>query len=123
MLISWQFARYLVVGGTGTLLHLAVMVATVELLGWAVTWGAVLGFLSALLVSFVANYRWTFASTRSPVGALGRYTLVCVSGLLLNLLMMHSLVALLDIWYLTAQIAVIWVVPVINYLLNRYWSF
>lgn len=123
MLISWQFVRYLVVGGAGTLLHLAVMLATVELLGWAVTWGAVLGFLSALLVSFVANYRWTFASTRSPLATLCRYTVVSVSGLLLNLLMMHGLVALLDIWYLTAQIAVIWVVPVTNYLLNRYWSF
>lgn len=122
-MLSWQFVRYLVVGGAGTLLHLLVMLAAVELLGLAVTWGAVLGFLSALLVSFVANYRWTFASTRSPVAALGRYTLVCVSGLLLNLLMMHGLVALLDIWYLTAQVAVIWVVPVINYLLNRYWSF
>lgn len=118
-----QFIRYLVVGGTGTALHLLVMIAAVELARLSITWGVVLGYLAALLFSFTLNYRWTFGSDRSPYATFVRYTLISLSGLLLNALMVNGLVAFTGIWYLTAQLSVIWVVPITNYLLSRYWAF
>ncbi|NLY57964.1 MAG: GtrA family protein [Gammaproteobacteria bacterium] len=118
-----QFVRYLIVGAAGTLTHLLIMAAAVELASLSVTWGTVLGYLGALSLSFAFNYRWTFASSRAPLATFCRYTAVSLSGLLLNVLMVNGLVGLLGIWYLTAQLSVIWVVPVTNYLLSRYWAF
>jgi putative flippase GtrA len=46
-----------------------------------------------------------------------------VSGLLLNTGMVYAMVEYLHWWYLTAQISVIFVVPISNFLLNRYWAF
>lgn len=122
-MVRHQFIRYLVVGGVGTVLHLLVMMATVEIAHLSITWGVVLGYLAALLFSFALNYRWTFASVRSPCATFVRYTLISLSGLLLNALMVNGLVAFTGIWYLTAQLSVIWVVPITNYLLSRYWAF
>lgn len=118
-----SFIRYLVVGGAGTVLHLLVMVAAVELAGLNLTLGVVLGYLAALLFSFALNYRWTFGSVRSPCATFVRYTLISLSGLALNALMVNGLVTYTGIWYLAAQLSVIWVVPITNYLLSRYWAF
>lgn len=118
-----QFIRYLVVGGVGTALHLLVMVVAVEVTRLSITQGVVLGYLAALLFSFALNYRWTFGSDRSPCATFIRYTLISLSGLLLNALMVNGLVIYTGIWYLTAQLSVIWVVPITNYLLSRYWAF
>jgi putative flippase GtrA len=87
------------------------------------TGGAVAGFIGALLVSYILNYRWSFDSSRPHVSSLWRYALVSVSGLVLNTTMVSAIVNYLQWWYLTAQLSVIWIVPISNFILNRYWAF
>lgn len=118
-----QFARYLLVGGLGTGVHLLFLVISVELAGLSATSGAIIGFISALLVSFLLNYKWTFKSCKPYISSFWRYFVVSISGLMLNTLMVNGLVKYFGLWYFTAQLSIIWVVPISNYLLNKYWSF
>ncbi|MEW6562305.1 MAG: GtrA family protein [Pseudomonadota bacterium] len=122
-MLTRQLTRYLIAGGLGTLTHLAVLALCVEVFGWSPVAGAVAGFLGALSVSYVLNHHWAFESRRSHIGSFWRYTLVSLGGLALNTAMMAGLVHYLHWWYFTAQLSVIFVVPLINFVLNRYWTF
>ena len=123
MKLQNQFLRYLLVGGAGTLVHLLILAFTVEIFSRSATTGTILGFCGALFVSFTLNHKWTFDTKRSRLNVLWRYVLVSVFGLILNVSMVNGLVNSLGWWYLWAQLSVIWVVPITNFLLNKYWSF
>jgi putative flippase GtrA len=118
-----QFQRYLIVGALGTGVHLAILALCVEWLCMGATGGTVAGFIGALLVSYILNHRWAFDSSRPHASSLWRYALVSVSGLVLNTTMVSAMVNYLQCWYFTAQLSVIWVVPISNFFLNRYWTF
>jgi len=118
-----QFQRYLIVGALGTGVHLVILALCVEWLGMGATGGAVAGFIGALLVSYILNHRWAFDSSRAHTSSLWRYALVSVSGLALNTAMVSAMVNYLQWWYFTAQLSVIWIVPISNFILNRYWTF
>lgn len=122
-MLARQFTRYLVVGGLGTGTHLAILALCVELLRQSAIIGAIAGFIGALSVSYVLNHQWAFESQRAHVSSLWRYVVVSLGGLALNTGMMMALVHYLHWWYFTAQLSVIMIVPVINFLLNRYWTF
>lgn len=122
-MLSSQVSRYIVTGGLGTVTHLAVLALCVEWLGFDAVLGAVAGFLSALSVSYVLNHYWTFQSRRSHLSSLCRYVAVSCTGLILNTGMMYALVSFLHWWYFAAQLSVILVVPITNFLLNRFWTF
>lgn len=118
-----QFHRYLIIGALGTGVHLGILTVCVEWLDMNATTGAVAGFIGALLVSYLLNHRWAFDSSRPHTSALWRYALVSVSGLVLNTAMVNALVNYMQWWYFTAQLSVIWIVPISNFILNRYWTF
>ena len=122
-MLSRQAFRYIVVGGLGTAVHLAVLTFMVERYGTGVVYATVAGFVAALFISYVLNHYWTFQSQRRHGSSFWRYVLVCLSGLLLNTCMVFVMVEYLGWWYLSAQLCVILVVPMSNYLLNRYWAF
>lgn len=122
-MLSSQVGRYVIVGGLGTAAHLAILALCVEWLCLDAVLGAIAGFLGALSVSYVLNHYWTFQSRRPHLSSLWRYVTVSLAGLMLNTGMMYTLVYFLHWWYFTAQLSVILIVPISNFLLNRYWTF
>ena len=122
-MLSRQAFRYVVGGGLGTAVHLAVLTLMVEWYGMGVVYATVAGFMAALFISYVLNHYWTFQSQRRHASSFWRYVLVCLSGLMLNTGMVYVMVEYFGWWYLSAQLCVILVVPISNYLLNRYWAF
>lgn len=121
--LSRQAWRYLLVGAAGTLAHLGVLAAAVEWGGLGVAAGSVAGFCAALALSYVLNRHWTFQVDRPGGGSFWRYLLVCLSGLALNTAMVVLLVDWLHWGYLLAQLSVLFVVPVSNFVLSRHWAF
>jgi putative flippase GtrA len=122
-MVAKQFARYLLVGGLGALTHLGVLAVCVEQLGQNPIVGTSAGFICALLLQYTLNHRWTFRSTRSHASSLWRYVIVSLSGFALNTGLMAALINYLHVWYFTAQLSVIIVAPISNFILNRYWAF
>ena len=122
-MLSGQIARYVMVGGLGTATHLAILALCVERFDFDAVQGAIAGFLGALSVSYALNHYWTFQSHRPHLSNLWRYVTVSLAGLMLNTGMMYALVVFFHWWYLTAQLSVILIVPISNFMLNRHWTF
>lgn len=118
-----QFLRYALVGLFGTVIHFSLMVLAAEHWGWDPLVAATLGFLAAFIASYLINKRWTFASGLSHATSAWRYGAVSLLGLGVNSALLALLVYGFSFWYVSAQLAVIMVVPIMNFGLNRYWTF
>jgi putative flippase GtrA len=115
--------RYVVVGILGTLAHFTTTVALVEGLSVDPVVATVLGFIVALVLSFVLVRGWVFGSSAAVARTFPRYVMVSVAGLLLNALIMHVTVDVVRVSYLWGLCAVVLVVPAFNFTLNRTWTF
>lgn len=115
--------KYGVVGVLGTLVHIGVLAFVVEIFQGNAMLGSIIGFLCALLISYLLNYYWTFESTHDHLSSFARYLIVSLVGLGLNTLLMYITVIVLGWWYIYGQLTVILVVPATNYVLNRLWTF
>ncbi len=115
--------KYLVVGVLGTLTHLSLLYITVEFLTFSPILGSSLAFIWVVLQSYLLNRNWTFQSDKAHITTLPRYIVVSVAGFLTNLLIMFVMVNVLGLWYMLAQTVTILVIPALNFLLNKYWTF
>lgn len=115
--------RYGLVGLLGTILHFASVIALVELAGLDPVIGSALGFILVLVISYFLNRTWTFRAKGQRAGRFLIYTTVSLIGLALNSGIMYVAVYLLEWNYLYGQSLVVVVVPVVNYILNRTWTF
>jgi putative flippase GtrA len=122
-MLAAQVIRYAVAGGLGTAAHLGVLVFSVETLGAGIVTASAAGFGAALAVSYGLNRLWTFRGGRRQQGRFWRYALVCLGGLAINTGLMVGLVEWLRWPYLLAQLSVIFVVPISNFMLSRHWAF
>lgn len=115
--------RYAVVGIIGTATHIGSLVILVEQFALNPIIASTIGFIITLIISYYLNHYWTFHSGRTHTYALPRYTMVSLSGLVLNATIMHVTVNVFGWWYVIGQMCVILVVPASNFLMNYHWSF
>ena len=115
--------RFGISGIAATLTHVLVFVALVEGLSVAPVPASVPAFCAALLVSYGLNYRWTFAATGEHGVLLPRFVLVSIAGLLVNVSITYAVVDIGGYWYGYALAAVIATVPLLTFLLSKFWVF
>ncbi|MEM7501080.1 MAG: GtrA family protein [Pseudomonadota bacterium] len=115
--------RYLVAGGTATLVHLAVLAVLVESFGWGELVSTSIGFLCAIPVNFHLQRTWVFKSNGPYVNEFTKYLLVTVSTFLLNGLIFALLHSQLGIQYLVAQLMTTAVVLLANFTINFFFTF
>jgi len=115
--------RYAVVGVIGTILHFGTLYALVEGVSFDPVTASAIGFIVALIASYLLNRHWTFEHRVPRPGAFFRYLLVSVFGLLLNSAIMFTGTHVLEFPYLLVQFTVVFVVPAVNYLANHFWAF
>lgn len=118
-----QFVRYGAVGALGTALHFGAAIMLVEGAGANPVAASGAGFMVAFVVQYLLNRTWVFASRVGPWRGLARYAVVCATGLAISLVLMHAATAWLHLDYLWGLAAVVAVVPVTNFTLNRLWTF
>jgi putative flippase GtrA len=115
--------RFLSVGAVATAAHYAVLIALVELLGVNATAAAAIGFTVGALVSYTANYGFTFTSTLPHRVAMPRFAVSAGCGVLINSAVMAALTMGLGVHYLVAQVVATGTALLWNYLTGYYWSF
>lgn|GEM_PF-1235067 len=120
---SSRLMRYGVAGLCSLLVHLLVLVALVESGLAAPVPASVAGFAASVAVSFILQHRWVFRSSAPLAASFGRFLVVVVIGLLLNVLIMSAGVNGLGLYYPLVQMVAFAAVPVSNYLFNRAWTF
>jgi putative flippase GtrA len=121
MLVS--MVKYFVVGGLGTITHLSLLYATVEYLSFEPLVGSSVVFIWVVIQSYLLNKNWTFENNSKHTSTLPRYLVVSGIGFLSNLLLMYLMINVLELWYMLAQILTVTVIPAMNFLLNKYWTF
>jgi putative flippase GtrA len=118
-----QFLRYGVVGAVGTALQYAILVALVQFTRTPAVAASTAGAIAGALANYVLNHRWTFVSGRTHNHALPRFAAVALAGIALNGIVMASMLNLVGVHYLLAQIIATGVVLVAGFLANRAWTF
>jgi putative flippase GtrA len=115
--------RFLWVGAVATAAHYAVLITLVEVFGMNATIGAAIGFTVGALVSYAANYVFTFTSTLPHRIAAPRFAVSAGCGVLINSAIMAALAGGLGIHYLVAQAVATAATLLWNYVTGYYWSF
>lgn len=118
-----QMVKYGLVGLTATTIHAAILFFLVEKWGVGPVLASIPAFLTALVISFLINHHWTFVVKGGYGRYFSRYAAVSVAGLILNIAIMYGTVSLMHQSYLLGLAMVIVFVPLISFLLQRYWTF
>lgn len=118
-----QMAKFGLVGLTATATHIAILLLLVEKLGVGPVLASVPAFLTALVISFLVNHHWTFVAQGAYHRYFSRYAAVSAAGLILNTAIMYGTVSLMHKPYIVGLGAVIILVPLFSFLLQRNWTF
>lgn len=116
-----QFGTFVIIGGTATCIHAAIVVASVERLGISPVAANVVAFLAANIVSYIANGRITFRKK-------GSWTIYLrfIGVSLLTLAVVTGISAVCEAWdisYLISLALILLVVPPISFMLIKTFAF
>lgn len=108
--------------GTG-LGYIALYIVLVENAGLEPLTAAIIGYLPAILGSYILCYRWVFRSQLGRIKTSLKFFTVNGSGYVLNTFGIFLLVDVLIVDYVFSQIITFSIVALHNYLFNFYWTF
>jgi len=117
--ISYSF-----VGIIGTLIHFSTLVILVEAFKIDPLLSSGIGFILTVILSFVLNMKYTFKiKNRKKAHLFIKYLTTSIIGLMLNNCIMYYFVRILSLHYSIGQAVVVICIPIINFLINNYWTF
>ena len=119
----WRLARFFAVGTIATIVHIGVAMIVVAAAGANPTVGAMIGFVAAFMVSYFGHFRFSFAASGRYRDYLLKFAVSSLASFLLSTAAVWVATAILGIDYKLALIALAIIVPVCNYLVNRFWVF
>lgn len=114
-LLSFQAARFIIVGIAATLTDLGVSTLLLKIFGWHETVCAAIGFAMAFWVSFFGHRFFTFRTFGNPF----KFFLLAVSMLLLREIMIYSLTAI-DVRGFMALFIPLCAVTLITFVVSKY---
>jgi len=116
-----RFGKFAFIGVLNTLVHLAVVITLVELLGVFPVWANGAAFLCANGFSFWANSRWSFKRRMSRLLYL-RFLAVSLLSLLVTL-GVTAIGEWFGIHYLISVFITFFTLPLVTYLAHRLWTY
>jgi dolichol-phosphate mannosyltransferase len=118
-----ELGRFLIVGGSGTLINFAVLTATYHYLHWPAFLAALLSNETAMVINFFCHEHWTFSGQRHGTGPgrLVRYQFVALGGIAISTIIFTVLVHL-GMFFLLANALAICVALTWNFGMSRRWA-
>jgi len=123
MQLDSSILRFIFVGGICTGIQYIILIVLVNWTAFSVVLASGFGFSISTLVNYFLSRSFTFRSNVPHRMAFPKFISVAVTGLLSNTVLMMLFYGLLGIYYLLSQIITTGLVMIMNYLVNRYWSF
>lgn len=115
--------RYLVSGGLASAVQFAILIALVELTRADPTQASVIGFCAAVVINYNLQYHWTFGAAGAHSVIFLRYSTITFAMLGLNTALFWMMHEHLGIDYVIAQLVTKGFVLVINFTVNRHYTF
>lgn len=119
----WRLARFFAVGTIATIVHIGVAMVVVAAAGANPTVGAMIGFVAAFMVSYFGHFQFSFAASGRYRDYLLKFAISSLASFLLSTAAVWVATAILGIGYKPALITLAIIVPICNYLVNRFWVF
>lgn len=123
-LIDIKVLKFLFIGGFCALLTLGLMylLTSIFLINYLIS--AIITILLTNYIGFFLNKVFTFQTDKKLFWReLWKYYGVMLSSNMINLCIIYTLVDIIRIWYLYANMVSIIALTPVNYLLHKYWSF
>ncbi|QVY62090.1 GtrA family protein [Cytobacillus gottheilii] len=117
-----RFLKYSLVGCISVGVYFLSVFIFIEKYQWDPVIGSAAAFIIMTIVSFLINIRYTFNS-RFTQRKLVRFLLVSLVGFLLNVILIFFIVHILSFHYFIGELVTVLVIPLVNFLLNNYWTF
>lgn len=124
-----QYGRFIVVGGLATLAHIGTFAALMETAAMPALLANTLAFMLAVMISFLGHFSWTYQENtrhlrlRSARAELLRFFVSALIGLALNSLIVWLTTEALQLHYAYALVPMATMVPLLVFLIGRYWVF
>lgn len=121
---NWlQLVRFVVVGGSGFVINLAIFAISVHLLGLPNTIGAFLGFLGGVANNFFWHRHWTFGANDGHAGfQAARFLIVYGVTFVIGVGILQAMVAAGSAELIGQAVSQILITP-LNFLGHKLWSF
>lgn len=118
-----QFARYFISGCLALAVHLAVLALLVELFAIPAIAATAAGFVVGLVVNYAIQHAWVFRVDGEHERFFVRYVLITIVTFILNMVLFWVGHQVIGLWYPVAQIAATGIVFVLNFGINRLYTF
>ncbi|MGH8604826.1 MAG: GtrA family protein [Gammaproteobacteria bacterium] len=122
-LLSNTFVRYGIAGGIAAGLLFCMLVILVEYYALNATLSSAIAFILASALNYSLQYYWTFRSSNSHLTAFTRYISFALLMLGVNTFVFWALQDRMGVYYLIAQMVSTFLVFILNYSLNRRYTF
>lgn len=123
MRITGEFIKYSIAGFAAAATHLAVLAGLVQLMQAPKPMASAIGFCCAIPVNYFIQHRFVFRRTGGHIVYFTRYIVVTMALLAVNVIIFSVFTQILGIFYILAQILVIGIAFVLNFLVNRTFTF
>jgi len=121
--VSVRFFRHLIIGGTGTLLHMGFVALLVEWMRVPPTLAVAVSMIFLGIYLYALNRKWTYDSRIENGKSIPRFFIAGIVALLLNTGIMYFAVNVMGWWYVWGLFSSIIIVPPTNFLINYFWVF
>lgn len=122
-----RFVRFGVVGATGVVVDMCVLYFLADpcMLGWGLSRSKTLAAETAIVNNFIWNDVWTFhdlsasrINWRARASRFGKFNLICLAGIGLNILLLNAQVHFLHLNIYVANFIAIFLVSLWNFWMN-----
>lgn len=119
-----ELMKFLVTGGISTLVNYIVFTLFFSWLKFSPVMASASGYFAGLIVGYLLNGKWTFEKVnKSQKVIMSKYLLVYMLSLALSLVVLDFLVKSLGITPFLAQVVVIGITTITNFLGLKLWVF
>lgn len=123
--LKYQFVRFVIVGGTATVIDFALYIGIMEIFGYEYYLiAATIGFIFGGLFNFFLSKHWTFQNkSNQHVKQYGIFLIIAVTGLALNNGLLYVGVEYISLHPIIARMCATAIVMFWNFFLNKYVTF
>ena len=120
-----QFVKYGIVGVMNTMIDFSVYYFFTRYAGFHFLAANFCSWVTAVMVSFLANKFWTFRSYDTAVLARqsARFIIVAIISLVVSQSLLYTFVRIVGIRDLIAKVLTIGIVVFWNFFMNKFWTF
>ena len=109
----------MIVGASGSAIGLSVLYLLTDLAGWYYLFSYVVAFALSVSNNYLWNSLWTFNGKKAHIKGYGKYVILNLATLGLNLVMVYIFTEIVGLWYMLSAVVVTAIVFLINFAVSH----